>query len=277
MAVYAIGDVHGCFASFQQLLKKINFSPRADKLWLVGDVVNRGAQSLQMLRWLRQHEESVVLVLGNHDLHLLALYHGIGERAKHPTLAPLWEAADKDELCTWLQRQPLAHYEHGYLMVHAGVAPQWDLSQTLAAAAEVQTQLRMHAGGTTKANAEFFATMYGNEPNAWRDELQPPERWRVSINALTRLRICTAKGKMLLTYTGTREQIPHGYDAWFAAPQRRTVGTPIIFGHWSALGVIQSDNIIALDSGCLWGGALSAVRLDDGKLFQVKCGDDVEH
>lgn len=274
MAVYAIGDIHGCFESLQHLLKTIGFNRRSDTLWLVGDVVNRGPQSLQVLRWAKQNEESLVLVLGNHDLHLLALYHGVGERAKQPTLLPLWDAPDMHDLCEWLQRQRLAYYDNGYLLVHAGVAPQWDVPMALAAAAEIETQLRLHTGAPTPASQQFFTEMYGNEPNVWADSLTPPTRWRVIINALTRLRICTAAGEMLLTYTGEQEAMPAGYYPWFDVPQRRSKSTPIIFGHWSALGLVQSESIIALDSGCLWGGALSAVRLDDGRLFQVPCADN---
>lgn len=273
MAVYAVGDIHGCFDTFQNLLARIRFNPRADTLWLVGDVVNRGPQSLAVLRWLKQNKDAAVCVLGNHDLHLLALTHGVGAREKHPSLAAIWEAKDGEDLCRWLQQQPLAHYgsESDTLLVHAGVLPQWNVQDVLTAAREVETQLRKYAGAPTAASHAFFTAMYGNTPAMWDDALTPPDRWRVSINALTRMRICTRAGAMELTYTGPPDAAPDGYCAWFAAPARATANTRVIFGHWSTLGIIQRENLLALDSGCLWGGALSAVCLDNGELFQVPC------
>ena len=261
MAVYAVGDIHGCFDAFQRLLSKLRFNPRADTLWQVGDAVNRGADSLAVLRWLRRHSDSVVMTLGNHDLHLLALWAGVGDRAEHPTLADIFAAPDCDELCGWLRRRRLAHYENGFLMVHAGALPMWRVADVMRLAGEAEAAV---AGDDWRRRA---GEMYGDEPAAWDESLRGAARLRVIINALTRLRICTAAGEMRMDFSGAAA--PAGYAPWFDAPRRRTAGAPIVCGHWSALGVVARDDLLALDSGCLWGGGLTAARLSDRKIFQV--------
>lgn len=263
MAVFAIGDIHGCYQPLRRLLGKLRFNPQADRLWLVGDVVNRGADSLETLRFLYAHRHCITLTLGNHDLHLLALAAGAARLRRGDTVEEVLAAADADTLCDWLRQQPLAHCEHGWLMVHAGVLPAWSAAQSVALAGEVQEIL---CRGNWR---EFMHTMYGNKPKRWKDTLQGEERWRVIVNALTRLRICTPEGKMKLKFSGAPKSIPHGYVPWFEAPARQSADTAIVCGHWSGLGLMQRHNVNALDSGCLWGGELTALCLDDGSLHQV--------
>lgn len=264
MATYVIGDIQGCFNSFQQLLDKIAFSAK-DRLWLVGDLINRGPSSVQVLRWLMQHQTQVVAVLGNHDLHSLVVAHGVVAAHRSDTLQALLEAPDRDELLHWLRQQKMAHHEGNYLLVHAGVLPQWDVPQVMALAGEVEQALRGQQYG------EFLRHMYGNQPDYWHDALSGWDRLRVITNALTRLRICDQHGQMEFSFKGELGRIPAGYMPWYQVPQRATRSCVILFGHWSALGYQHSHNTIALDTGCLWGGQLSAYRLEDGSLWQVPC------
>jgi bis(5'-nucleosyl)-tetraphosphatase (symmetrical) len=265
MATYAVGDIQGCYASFCDLLAEIGFHPERDRLWLVGDLINRGPDSLAVLRWARQHEAALRVVLGNHDLHALAVAEGFVAPHRSDTLTPLLAAPDRDELLTWLRHQSLAYGEDEYLMVHAGVLPQWRSGQVLELAREVESALR---GSQYR---DFLGHMYGNQPNHWEQELQGMARLRVITNALTRLRVCTAEGEMDFQFKGEMEDIPLGLMPWFDVPDRQATDKTLVFGHWSALGLVLRDNLIALDTGCLWGGQLTALRLEDRRLFQVPC------
>ncbi len=262
MATYAIGDVQGCFGALRALLDRIGFDPRHDTLWFTGDLVNRGPQSLEVLRFVRDLGECAITVLGNHDLHLLAVAAGASKHKARDTLQEVLAAPDRDELLAWLRRRPLVHYDAalGWLLVHAGLLPQWDLARALALAAEAQGLL---AGS---AAPEFFAHMYGDLPDHWRDDLQGVERIRVIINACTRLRYCDLEGNMDLRHKGRPGTQPPDLVPWFAVPGRRTRAIRVVFGHWSTLGCYQGEGVIGLDSGCVWGGCLSAVRLDGGEL-----------
>jgi len=265
MATYAVGDIQGCFASFQHLLQEIGFNPQADRLWLVGDLINRGPDSLAVLRWVQRHESSVVTVLGNHDLHTLALAEGFVEMHRNDTLQELFGAPDADELLQWLRRQHMAYAEGEYLMVHAGVLPQWDAAQTLTLAAEVEAVLR------GQDYRYFLSHMYGNHPNHWQDDLRGMSRLRVITNALTRLRVCSLAGEMNFRFKGEVQDVPPGELPWFEVPGRKSADSVLIFGHWSALGLMLRDKVIALDSGCLWGKQLTALCLEDRRVFQVSC------
>jgi len=257
MAVYAIGDVQGCLDPLRALLEQINYDPARDRLWFAGDLVNRGPQSLEVLRFVKGLP-NVVTVLGNHDLHLLAVASGQAPAKKLDTFDSLLAAPDRDELLGWLRRQPLLHHDPqlGYTLVHAGLLPQWDLAAARDLAAEAE-----HFIARSDHN-ELFVHMYGDTPDHWDPGLGGWARVRVIINACTRLRYCDAEGRMDL-----RPKMAPGRQAahllpWFEVPGRRSSGERIVFGHWSTLGVQARDGVIALDSGCLWGGELTAVRLD---------------
>lgn len=263
MATYAIGDLQGCFHSFIKLLEACKFDSASDRIWLVGDLVNRGPYSLEVLRWMRDHERNVTTVLGNHDLHALAIHEGLAELHRSDTLDELLSAPDRDQLFDWLRLQKLAHAEDGYLMVHAGLLPQWSAAQARILAQEVETVLR---GPDYR---EFLAHMYGNLPDHWDDNLSGIGRLRVITNAMTRLRVCTPAGQMEFRFKGEPKDIPTGYLPWFEVKTRDSKKDTLIFGHWSALGLVLRKRLIGLDTGCLWGGKLSALRLEDRKLFQV--------
>ena len=268
MATYAIGDLQGCFFSFKDLLKKIQFNPAHDRLWFVGDLINRGPGSLDVMRWMFEHQSSVVTVLGNHDLHTLVVAEGFVSAHRSDTIQSLLDAPDATELLGWLRQQPLVHFEHGYLMVHAGLLPDWTVDQAIALGAEVKLALQ------APNYREFLKHMYGNDPKCWDDGLTGWDRLRVITNAMTRLRICSTKGEMEFKFKGELENIPNGYQPWFDLTQRASVNTPIVFGHWSALGLQHKNNVYSLDTGCLWGGHLSAMRLEDRQIFQVPCHPD---
>lgn len=268
MATYAIGDLQGCFFSFQDLLKKIQFNPAHDRLWFVGDLINRGPGSLDVMRWMLEHQSSVVTVLGNHDLHTLVVAEGFVSAHRSDTIQALLDAPDAPELLDWLRKQPLVHFEHGYLMVHAGLLPEWTVDQAMELGAEVHLALQ------APNYREFLQHMYGNDPKRWDDGLTGWDRLRVITNAMTRLRICSADGEMEFKFKGELQNIPDGYQPWFELGQRASFNTPIIFGHWSALGLQHKNNVYSLDTGCLWGGHLSAMRLEDKKIFQVPCDPD---
>lgn len=265
MATYAIGDIQGCFDSFQRLLAKIDFDPARDRLWLVGDLINRGPRSLETLRFVRDLGDAAVTVLGNHDLYLLMVAEGCGRRGKGDTLEGILGAPDRDELLQWLRQRALCHRENGFCMVHAGLLPQWTATQARALATEVETML---AG---PRHREFIANMWGSEPAAWHDDLQGWSRLRVIVNAMTRMRFCSPAGVMEFQTKGEADAAPPGYLPWFAVPDRRSADEVLVTGHWSALGLRIEPNLLALDSGCLWGRYLSAVRLQDRALFQVDC------
>jgi bis(5'-nucleosyl)-tetraphosphatase (symmetrical) len=250
-----IGDVQGCDEALGRLLSEIGCSPSRDTLYLLGDLVNRGPASLAVLRRLMAWGGSAHCVLGNHDLHLLATAHGVRKPHRSDTLADILTAPDRAAVLDWVRSRPMALYEQGWLMVHAGVLPSWDVAQTLALAGELESVLR---GPDV---VDFLHGMYGNQPDHWRDDLRGTERLRVVVNALTRLRLCTAAGVMELDSKAGAEAAPPGFMPWFEVPQRRTAGVPVAFGHWSTLGPLQRENLLALDTGCVWGGCLTAARI----------------
>ncbi len=264
---YLVGDVQGCADAFERLLAECAFSPSRDRLVVLGDLVNRGPQSLQVLRRLRAFDDAATCVLGNHDLHLIAVSFGARPARRDDTLAPVLEAPDRDDWIAWLRRQRMACLESGWLCVHAGLVPQWDTARTLALAAEVEALLR---GPDLEP---FMKRMYGNEPLAWREDLQGFERWRFIVNVLTRIRFCTDDGVLDLETKEGAGAAPPGFRPWFDVPGRRSAGQPVAFGHWSTLGLVQRPDLLALDTGCVWGGALTAVRVDGGRqeVFQVRC------
>lgn len=265
MATYLIGDIQGCCNPLDQLLEKIQFNPKHDKLWLVGDLVNRGHHSLQTLRRLYSLSKAVTIVLGNHDLHLLAVAEGTIKAGQHDTLDEILQAPDRDVLLHWLRQQKLAHFEQNVLLVHAGVLPQWDVKTTLHLAGEIETTLR------GPQYREFLAQMYGNQSNDWDESLQGMARLRTITNALTRLRFCTPEGVMEFETKYGAEAAPTGFMPWFDVPQRATHDVRVAFGHWSTLGLRIEPGLIALDTGCVWGGQLTALRLEDDAIFQVNC------
>ena len=262
MALYMIGDVQGCHAPLQRLLQKIDFSASRDTLYLLGDLVNRGPDSLGVLRHLMQLGDAAQCLLGNHDLHLLALWQGVRQPGRRDTAQAVLRAPDTAELMNWLRHRAMALHAQGWLMVHAGVLPNWDVLQTMALAGEVETALR---GPDLKI---FLSAMYGNTPDRWNDSLNGADRLRVVVNALTRLRFCTTDGRMDFDSSESADAGPIGYLPWFDVPGRATEGTPVAFGHWStlskekkALDITLKHNILPLDTGCVWGGCLTAARL----------------
>ncbi len=268
MATYAIGDIQGCYDSFRRLLDHCAFDPAQDRLWLVGDLVNRGPRSVETLRFVRALGASATTVLGNHDLALLVVAQGHGRKSRGDRFDEILQAPDQAELLHWLRQQALCHVEGGYCLVHAGLLPQWDAILARALAAEVETVLR---GENWR---EFMAHLWGSEPAAWDDRLQGWARLRVIVNAMTRMRFCSATGVMDFSTKGEVVDAPSGYLPWFEVPGRRSADTVLITGHWSALGVKIMPNLLAIDSGCLWGRSLTAIRLEDRALFQVDCAPD---
>ena len=262
MSTYAIGDVQGCYDQLRRLLDHLTFDPGRDRLWFVGDLVNRGPQSLETLRFVRSLGGTAITVLGNHDLHLLMVANGHTSLRCGDTLNAILRAPDRDELLHWLRDRKMMHAGAGYAMVHAGLLPQWSIAKALKLAREVEAALR--GGGCD----EYLRNLYGNKPDRWDDELRGYERLRVITNVMTRLRICTANGGMEFEHKGGPENMPRGYMPWYGVPSRRSRGTPVIFGHWAALGLYTESNVIALDTGCVWGGVLSALRLSDRRLYQ---------
>ena len=265
MAIYAIGDIQGCFGSFSRLLERCAFDPAVDQLWLVGDLVNRGPRSLETLRFVRDLGASAITVLGNHDLSLLMASEGFGKRGKGDTFDDILNAPDRDALLDWLRRQPLCHVEGDYCMVHAGLLPQWTADEARLLAAEVECAL------TADDWRDFLAHMWGSEPAGWSDDLRGWPRLRVIVNAMTRMRFCTLDGIMEFKAKGKLSNAPRGHLPWFELPNRQHADSVLVTGHWSALGLKITPNLLALDSGCLWGGHLTAVRLEDRQVFQVDC------
>ncbi len=258
MAVYAIGDIQGCLDELLALLEAIRFDPDEDRLWFVGDLVNRGPQSLETLRFVRDLGERAITVLGNHDLHLLALAAGNHRFQDSDDLRPVLEAPDRDELIHWLRHRPLLHHdpELAFTMVHAGLPPQWDLATAIACAREVEAVIQ------GPDHVDFFDRMYGNKPNRWDPALEGMDRWRFITNCFTRLRFVTRKGKLKLKLKGSPGGQKKKYLPWFLHPHRRTRDQRIVFGHWSTLGYSVAENTWGIDTGCLWGGRLTALRLD---------------
>ncbi len=267
MATYVVGDIQGCYDALQCLLQQVRFNPDRDCLWCVGDVVNRGPKCLKTLRFLYDMQDNLVLVLGNHDLHLLAVAAGARRPNRSDTLDKILQAPDRDTLINWLHQQPLLHREHGYTMVHAGIPPQWSIKQAQKYAAEVESVLR------GPDCIDFFRNMYGNEPAVWSEDLTGMERLRVITNYLTRMRYCTKKGKLDLISKGPSPDYGiNKVSAWFSHPDRKAADDPILFGHWASLeGRTDTPNAIGLDTGCVWGGALSMYSLETGAWNRCQC------
>ena len=269
MSVYLVGDIQGCDSAFARLLTALEFSPSRDTLYVLGDMVNRGPESADTLRRLMGMGHSVQCVLGNHDLHLLAVAHGVRPAGRRDTLASVLEAPDAAHLLNWLRQQHLAISAHGILMVHAGVLPSWTAAQTLGLADEVTAVLRSPQVG------HFLQDMYGDTPNHWRDDLSGNDRLRMVINALTRLRFCSTEGLMEFDTKEGAGTAPEGYMPWFDVPGRLTARDTVAFGHWSTLGWLGRSDVIGLDTGCVWGGCLTALKLGDSpsthERIQVKC------
>ena len=266
MATYAIGDIQGCFDSLERLLKTCAFDPTQDRLWLVGDLVNRGPKSLETLRFIRSLGGAAITVLGNHDLYLLMVAEGGAKfRGKDDTLQAILDAPDCAQLLDWLRQQPLCHTEGPYCMVHAGLLPQWTAAQARALSQEVEAALK---GPDYR---EFLCNLWGSEPSGWSDTLTGWARLRVIVNAMTRMRFCTPEGIMEFHTKGETTNPPVGHLPWFEAPHRAHAESVLVTGHWSALGLKITPTLLALDSGCLWGGHLTALRLEDRQVFQVDC------
>ncbi len=262
MAVYAIGDIQGCYDPLQRLLDLLRFDPAADRLWLVGDLVNRGPHSVEVLRLLHGLGEQAVAVLGNHDLTLLAVAAGQVKPKRKDTFQSILDAPDRDSLLGWLRHCPLLHHDSvlGFTMVHAGLPPQWDLALAQRGAAEVEAALR---GPNYQ---DFLGRMFGSEPRRWKSDLSGYDRLRFTVNALTRMRFCTADGALSLAEKGPPGSQDKGLWPWFAVPDRHNTDLNIVFGHWASLGYYRAPGIYALDSGCVWGNRLTAIRLDDPRI-----------
>lgn len=267
MSTYAIGDVQGCYDSLQLLLEKIHFNPNTDSLWFTGDLVNRGPASLETLRFVKHLGSNHHMVLGNHDLHFLALAHGVYFGTVDKSLTQILEAPDRNELVHWLCQQPLLHHDErlGFTLVHAGLAPHWDLTTAKHLAHEVENILR------SEERIHFFQNMYGNEPDYWDPNLEGFGRLRCITNYFTRMRFCYPDGRLNLKNKGKIDQASD-LIPWFKLPNRVNQHLNILFGHWAALeGVTDTPHVFALDTGCVWGNRLTAMRLEDGERFSVKC------
>jgi bis(5'-nucleosyl)-tetraphosphatase (symmetrical) len=258
MATYAIGDVQGCYNELQLLLERVGFNREHDRLWFVGDLVNRGPKSLEVLRFVKQLGERAVTVLGNHDLHLVTQHEGFERRRKDDTFTDVLGAPDAKELVDWVRTRPMMHVEGGWAMVHAGLLPQWTIQKSSSLAREVEAALR------APSYRDFLAHMYGSKPERWDDGLAGWDRLRAIVNAMTRMRFCTPEGSMEFLSNGVEP--PSGYMAWY---QLRQDAESTVFGHWSALGLKLSERIAGIDTGCVWGGPLTALRLEDRWLVQV--------
>ena len=260
MATYAIGDVQGCYDELRELLDRVGFDSARDRLWFVGDLVNRGPKSLDVLRFVRELGKRAITVLGNHDLHLVTQHEGFERGRNDDTLDDVLAAPDARELVDWLRTRQMMHVEGSYAMVHAGLLPQWTIAKAWQLAREAEVAL---AGADYK---EFLKNMYGSKPDEWSDSLNGWDRLRVIVNAMTRLRFCTPQGEMDFRAKGKTP--PPGYVAWY---ELRKDEEAIVCGHWSALGLKITERLAALDSGCVWGGRLTALRLEDRALYQVPC------
>lgn len=268
MATYAVGDIQGCLTHLERLLAQVNFEPGRDCLWVAGDLINRGPESLRSLRFIKEVGEHAKVVLGNHDLHLLGVVYGERKLNRKDTLSDILKAPDRDELLDWLRQQPLLHHDAslGYTMTHAGIPPIWTLTEAKEHAQEVEAALQ------SDNYPEFFTHMYGNEPDIWRDDLTGWARLRIIVNYFTRMRFCTADGRLDLKAKKGPESAPPDMAPWFSHPNHRCKDQRILFGHWAALeGKTDNPNVFALDTGCVWGNALTMMRLEDGELFSTSC------
>ena len=265
---YLVGDVQGCAGALDRLLDTIAFSASRDRLYVLGDLVNRGPASLAVLRRLRGLGDAAVCILGNHDWHLLAVAAGVRPRHRSDTLDDILDAPDREVWLEWLRQRRMAVHAHGWLMVHAGVAPQWDLATTLELAASLEAALR------SQPPREFLATMFGNRPAHWHDADSDAERMRFTLNALTRIRYVDLAGALDFETKDAPAAAPPGLTPWFEVPGRGTAGVPIAFGHWASMGLVDRPGLLGLDSGCVWGRQLTAARIDgtSRELFQVDCG-----
>lgn len=267
MTTYAVGDIQGCLQPLQALLLHIQFNPKKDKLWVAGDMINRGPDSLKTLRFLYHLRNSIHVVLGNHDLHLLAVASGYRKPSPSDTLHAIVDAPDRDCLLEWVRQQPLIHHDNklDYTMVHAGIPPQWSIKQAIKYSQEVESVLQ------SNKISSFLKNMYGNEPDSWSKKLKGVERWRVITNYFTRMRFCDKEGRLELKTKAGIHNAPAGYLPWYEHKNRKTQNDNIIFGHWAALeGKASHPKVFAIDTGCVWGGELTMMRLDDGKLFSAK-------
>lgn len=269
MAIYAIGDVQGCYEQLLTLLKQIKFNADKDTLWFAGDIINRGPYSLQTLRFIKSLDANAITVLGNHDLHTLAVANGRGKQGKKDTIKTIFEAPDRDLLLDWLIHRPLMHYDQelNVCMVHAGIHPQWSVEQALDHAREVEAVLQGNK------SHEFFHHMYGDKPPKWSDKLDGWDRLRFITNVFTRMRYCDEKGRLALRDKGAPGNQPKGIVPWFMVKKRKTLNNRIIFGHWSTLTNPQIENLFPLDTGCLWGGKLTAIKVDEAmsEIIQIQC------
>ncbi len=266
MTRYAVGDIQGCFDPLRRLLDRVNFDPACDELWAVGDLVNRGPQSLETLRFFRSLGSQARVVLGNHDLHLLAVANGIRPLKRGDTLQPILDASDSSELLVWLRRQPLLHQDESFTMVHAGLAPQWSTTKARQLADEIAVVLQ------GEQMLDFLSGMYGDTPTRWSDQLSGIERWRTITNYFTRLRFCTAAGELDLKSKEGPGTAPPGFMPWFDVPNRKSAGNTLIIGHWAMLmGKTFRDDVIALDTGCVWGQRLTLLNLDTRALLDCEC------
>ena len=268
MATYAIGDVHGCFDTLNRLLSRIGYSPRQDRLWLVGDLVNRGPRSLAVLRWAAAlGDDRLIAVLGNHGLHLLARAAGLAKERRRDTLEAVLAARDRDDLLAWLRARPLLHREGEHVLVHAGLLPDWTVEEAASLAREVEADLQGEKG------ERLLASLRDELPGPWQAALSGAARRRLALAAFTRLRTLIPGRGPCTDFSGPPHLAPAGCVAWFDVPGRKSRGTTLLFGHWAALGLLQKDGVIALDTGCVWGRMLTAIRLEDGRLFQVPATD----
>ena len=264
MATYAIGDVQGCYDELRGLLDRVGFNRAHDRLWFVGDLVNRGPKSLEVLRFVKELGDCAIAVLGNHDLHLITQHEGFERKRIDDTFDDVLGAPDAKELIAWLRTRPMMHVEGNFAMVHAGLLPQWTIQFAVSLGKEVEAALR------ASNYRDFLANMYGSKPERWDDALSGADRLRVIVNAMTRLRFCTAAGRMEFVSKGGVDSAPAGYLPWFDVPGRASAGHIMVCGHWSALGLVVRPDLVALDTGCAWGGSLTAVRLEDGRVFQQR-------
>ena len=264
---YLVGDIQGCASALDRLLDEIAFSPSRDRLYVLGDLVNRGSGSLATLRRLRGLGAAATCVLGNHDWHLLAVAAGVRPRHRSDTLDDILDAPDREDWLAWVRTRRMAVHEQGWLMLHAGVVPQWDLATTLELAAELEQNLR------ERPPREFLATLFGNEPARWSDSLDGDARLRFTLNTLTRIRFVADDGTLEFQTKDGADAAPPGFRPWFDVPGRRTAGVPIAFGHWSSLGLVDRKDLLGLDTGCVWGGQLTAVRIDGDRRerFHIEC------
>ena len=257
MSIYAIGDIQGCYDELLRLLDAIRFNENADQIWFAGDLVNRGPKSLETLRFVKSLGDAAITVLGNHDLHLLATACAIRSERKKDSLSQVLEAPDRDELMDWLRHRPLFHYNDDFCLIHAGLPPQWDFETTRTMALQAEAALK------SPDYRIFLKKMYGNKPNIWSESLKDVERLRFIVNCFTRMRFCDSNGRLDLAHSGPVGSQPKDLKPWFALPHRKSADMKIIFGHWSTLGYYKGHNCYCIDSGCLWGGQLTALHLGE--------------